>query len=119
MGCALQSRKTRRSISIMEGYGARLLTGRFGARNPRGGGSLCVPSYWGCRRSVCLTVNSWNRHSRPAKAWTGVCIPMTDPDLSDPAIEPTRETYDRFQEAYAYFNRALFESKLPNCLITL
>ena len=44
---------------------------------------------------------------------------MTDPDLSDLSIEPTKETYDRFQEAYAYFNRALFEGQLPNCLITL
>ena len=44
---------------------------------------------------------------------------MTDPDLSDAAIEPTKETYDRFQEAYGYFNRALFEGQLPNCLITL
>jgi hypothetical protein len=44
---------------------------------------------------------------------------MTDPDLSDLAIEPTKETYDRFQKAYVYFNRALFEGQLPNCLITL
>jgi hypothetical protein len=44
---------------------------------------------------------------------------MTDPDLSDLTIEPTRETYDRFQEAYAYFNRTLYEGQLPNCLITL
>jgi SprT-like family len=44
---------------------------------------------------------------------------MTDPDLSDLSIEPTKETYDRFQEAYAYFNRVLFETQLPNCLITL
>lgn len=44
---------------------------------------------------------------------------MTDPDFSDPTIEPTRETYDRFQEAYAYFNRTLFDGRLPNCLITL
>ena len=44
---------------------------------------------------------------------------MTDPDPSDLSIEPTKETYDQFQEAYAYFNRALFEGRLPNCLITL
>jgi hypothetical protein len=42
---------------------------------------------------------------------------MTDPD--DLKIEPTKETYDRFQEGYAYFNRTLFEGHLPNCLITL
>src|SRR5207237_7471 len=30
---------------------------------------------------------------------------MTDPDPCDLSIEPTRETYDQFQEAYAYFNR--------------
>jgi hypothetical protein len=44
---------------------------------------------------------------------------MTDPDLSDRTIEPTKETYDQFQEAYSYFNRALFDGELPNCLITL
>jgi predicted SprT family Zn-dependent metalloprotease len=44
---------------------------------------------------------------------------MTDRDLSDLTIEPTKETYDRFQEAYAYFNRGLFGGELPNCLITL
>ena len=44
---------------------------------------------------------------------------MTDPDLSDLSIEPTRETYDQFQEAYAYFNRTLFQGLLPNGLITL
>ena len=44
---------------------------------------------------------------------------MTDPDLSERSIEPTRETYDQFQEAYAYFNRVLFEGQLPNCLLTL
>jgi hypothetical protein len=44
---------------------------------------------------------------------------MTDPDLSELSIEPTKETYDQFQEAYAYFNRVLFEGQLPNCLITL
>lgn len=44
---------------------------------------------------------------------------MTDLDPSDLPIEPTKETYDQFQEAYGYFNRALFEGQLPNCLITL
>jgi hypothetical protein len=44
---------------------------------------------------------------------------MTGPDPSNLTIEPTKETYDQFQEAYAYFNRALFEGQLPNCLITL
>lgn len=34
-------------------------------------------------------------------------------------IEPTRETYDAFQQAYDHFNWTLFDSKLPNCLITL
>ena len=42
-----------------------------------------------------------------------------DPDLPELTIEPTKETYDQFQEAYAYFNRVLFEGQLPNCLITL
>ena len=35
------------------------------------------------------------------------------------SIEPTKETYDQFQEAYEYLNRALFNGQLPNCLITL
>lgn len=34
-------------------------------------------------------------------------------------IKPTKETYDRFQQAYEVFNKALFENTLPNALITL
>lgn len=40
----------------------------------------------------------------------------------DPAslqIRPTKETYDRLQQAYEHFNKALFEGNLPNALITL
>lgn len=33
--------------------------------------------------------------------------------------KPTKETYDTFQQAYDAFNRSLFKSELPNCLITL
>jgi hypothetical protein len=44
---------------------------------------------------------------------------MTDPDPSDLTIEPTKETYDQFREAYEYLNRTLFNGELPNCLITL
>lgn len=32
---------------------------------------------------------------------------------------PTSETYDSFREAYDWFNRQLFESALPPCLLTL
>lgn len=34
-------------------------------------------------------------------------------------IKPTRDTYDRFQQAYDHFNKALFGNELPNALITL
>ncbi len=34
-------------------------------------------------------------------------------------MKPTKETYDRFQQAYEHFNKALFENALPNALITL
>ncbi len=44
---------------------------------------------------------------------------MTEPDLSDRTIEPTKETYDQFQEAYDVSEPGLFEGELPNCLITL
>lgn len=33
--------------------------------------------------------------------------------------KPTPETYDAFQDAYEHFNWVLFDSQLPNCLITL
>ena len=35
------------------------------------------------------------------------------------ATTPTSETYDQFDEAHAYFNKALFDSQLPKCLIVL
>lgn len=41
---------------------------------------------------------------------------------ADPAtlqIKPTKETYDRLQQAYEHFNKALFGGTLPNALITL
>jgi hypothetical protein len=37
----------------------------------------------------------------------------------DLQLKPTRETYDRFQQAYEHFNKALFDNALPNALITL
>ncbi|GEP60433.1 SprT-like domain-containing protein [Reyranella soli] len=37
---------------------------------------------------------------------------------SDVIIKPTRETYDRLQQAYDHFNKALFEGTLPNALFT-
>lgn len=33
--------------------------------------------------------------------------------------KPTPETYDAFQDAYEHLNWVLFDSQLPNCLITL
>ena len=44
---------------------------------------------------------------------------MSEPIAFDGSIKPTRETYDQIQQAYDYFNRALFKGELPNCLITL
>lgn len=41
------------------------------------------------------------------------------PDSSPHQIKPTKETYDRLQQAYEHFNKALFGSVLPNALITL
>lgn len=38
---------------------------------------------------------------------------------TDITIKPTRETYDRLQQACDHFNKALFEGTLPNALITL
>lgn len=34
-------------------------------------------------------------------------------------IKPTKDTYDRLQQAYEHFNKAMFASMLPNALITL
>jgi predicted SprT family Zn-dependent metalloprotease len=34
-------------------------------------------------------------------------------------MRPTKETYERFQQAYDHFNKALFDNSLPNALITL
>lgn len=34
-------------------------------------------------------------------------------------MKPTKETYERFQQAYEHFNRTLFDGTLPNALITL
>ncbi len=42
---------------------------------------------------------------------------MSDTNIQ--TLKPTRETYDPLQQAYETLNRALFDSALPNCLITL
>lgn len=34
-------------------------------------------------------------------------------------MKPTKDTYSELQTAFDHFNKALFESKLPECLITL
>ena len=34
-------------------------------------------------------------------------------------MEPTATTYDELRGAYDFFNKALFEDKLPPCLLTL
>jgi len=44
---------------------------------------------------------------------------MSEAPTADGTVKPTKETYDQFQQAYEYLNRALFKSELPNCLITL
>lgn len=41
---------------------------------------------------------------------------MTSP--SHP-VAPTHQTYTELQQAYEHFNQALFDGRLPNCLITL
>jgi len=42
--------------------------------------------------------------------------PLTQPGLQ---VRSTKDTYDRLQQAYEHFNRALFGGTLPNALITL
>ncbi len=42
--------------------------------------------------------------------------PLTQPGMQG---RPTKDTYDRLQQAYEHFNRALFGGTLPNALITL
>lgn len=37
----------------------------------------------------------------------------------DFSSKPTRDTYDRFQQAFEHFNKTLFDGTLPNALITL
>jgi hypothetical protein len=44
---------------------------------------------------------------------------MTELSAPDPAVKPTKETYEQFQHAYEVLNRTLFGGELPNCLITL
>ena len=44
---------------------------------------------------------------------------MTEQKLNDTIIKPTKETYEALQKAYEVLNKGLFESKFPNCLITL
>jgi hypothetical protein len=34
-------------------------------------------------------------------------------------MKPTRDTYTQLDNAYDYFNRALFAGKLPPCVMTL
>lgn len=44
---------------------------------------------------------------------------MYMPVSFDHGLKPTQDTYDALQSAYDHFNWALFDGKLPNCLITL
>jgi predicted SprT family Zn-dependent metalloprotease len=39
--------------------------------------------------------------------------------MTNPKINPTKETYDDLNKAYEFFNKRLFGSKLPRCLVTL
>ena len=34
-------------------------------------------------------------------------------------MQPTRDTYTQLDNAYDYFNRALFDGRLPPCVMTL
>jgi len=43
----------------------------------------------------------------------------TTEEKIDIHTQPTRDTYEALQHAYDHFNWTLFESELPNCLITL
>ncbi|RVH60079.1 sprT domain-containing protein [Sinorhizobium meliloti] len=45
--------------------------------------------------------------------------PTPQVDIAPLQLKPTKETYDRLQQAYEHFNKGLFEAKLPNALITL
>lgn len=40
-------------------------------------------------------------------------------DPQPASVRPTRETYERLQQAYDHFNKTLFDGTLPNALITL
>ncbi|MEO1456209.1 MAG: SprT-like domain-containing protein [Pseudomonadota bacterium] len=40
-------------------------------------------------------------------------------DAIDLTIKPTYDTYEQLEHAYGHFNLALFDHRLPNCLITL
>lgn len=40
-------------------------------------------------------------------------------DKQETAIKPTAGVYKTFQEAYDFFNKEFFDSKLPACLITM
>ncbi len=44
---------------------------------------------------------------------------MNDQPSDTSPIKPTKETYDGFQQTYEVLNIGLFNSELPNCLITL
>lgn len=50
--------------------------------------------------------------ARKAKPVTAI------PDQAALSIKPTKETYDRLQQAHEHFNKALFGGTLPNALIT-
>lgn len=41
------------------------------------------------------------------------------PERAADTLKPTKETYERFQQAYDHLNKALFDGTLPNALITL
>lgn len=40
-------------------------------------------------------------------------------DPQPASVRPTRETYERLQQAFDHFNKTLFDGTLPNALITL
>jgi hypothetical protein len=69
-------------------------------------------------------VGNWNVHSSPNE---NCDVHSSAGNFDAHSIDalyastgiPTLETSRQFQAAYDYFNRELFQNKLPNCLITL
>ncbi len=59
--------------------------------------------------------------TRAVSCFWEVCIAQYKPLMSNtmPGTAPTHQTYSELQQAYDHFNEALFDGKLPHCLLTL